>query len=341
MKPENNRSRYHYKIAGVKPRSILIKNAPYLISANERDEVDVTADASVYIENGEILAVYARGKKHDDVKETPDLIYDAGARGGVVLTPGFVNAHAHPTMYLMRSAMLLDYGQHLDETIAKMPLWQKHIKGTALITSILGDITEQQKSGITTTLNHNAIHKEVDEAADLCHQRIINCISAVSNTQPDITPKTALQYITSSKRALSEGGIAIHYLYKIKEEHLKQIAQIQKKYHVLVTIHFAESEGVVQKTIEKFGVREVELLRRYGLLNPLTLLSHVLHVTNEEIQELIDNEVGIVHLPTSNTIHKSGVFKYPTFARMGGSPRLALGTDSVVSKRRLDILSEV
>jgi len=84
MKPENNRSRYHYKIASAKPRSILIKNAPYLISANERDEVDVTADASVYIENGEILAVYARGKKHGIVKETPDLIYDAGARGGVL-----------------------------------------------------------------------------------------------------------------------------------------------------------------------------------------------------------------------------------------------------------------
>ena len=340
MKPENNRSRYHYKIASAKPRSILIKNAPYLISANERDEVDVTADASVYIENGEILAVYARGKKHGIVKETPDLIYDAGARGGVVLTPGFVNSHAHPTMYLMRSAMLLDYGQHLDETIAKMPLWQKHITGSALATSILGDLTEEQRGGITTTVNHNAVFNEVDEAAELTGQRIINCVSAVSNTNPKSSLDTALAYFRAEKRRLSKGGIALHYLFKVDEELLRRIKSSQAEDGILLTIHFAESQGVAEHCVRKFGVRETKLLEKYGLLNELTLLSHVLHVTNKEIEVLVNARVGIVHLPTSNSIHKSGVFDYPTFAAFGGAPYIALGTDSVVSKSRLDLLTE-
>ena len=291
------------------------------------------------IEGAFIKGIFDAEKDDISYKDV-DLIYDASIRGGIVLTPGFVNAHAHPTMYLMRSAMLLDYGQYLDETIAKMPFLQKHIINKALIISILGDLTEQQKSGITTTLNHNAIYKEVDEVADLCHQRIVNCVSAVSNSQPEMTLEKAVEYITSDKRSLSSPGIALHYLFKVEEDSLKKIKKIQDEHNVLLTIHFAESAGVVQRTIEKFGVRETVVLKKYSLLNSLTLLSHVLHVTEEEIAELVKGKVGIVHLPTSNAIHKSGVFNYPAFARLGGADYIALGTDSVVSKNRLDLLSE-
>ncbi|MBI4359919.1 MAG: hypothetical protein HY564_02410, partial [Candidatus Jacksonbacteria bacterium] len=111
MQTTLGRSRYIYNAESKEPHSILIKNAPYLISANDIDEVEVIQGASVYIKGGEIIAVY---KTKPEISESEvDLVYDASSRGGIVITPGFINAHAHPTMYLMRSAMLLDYGQHL------------------------------------------------------------------------------------------------------------------------------------------------------------------------------------------------------------------------------------
>ncbi len=338
MQTTLGRSRYIYNSESKEPHSILIKNAPYLISANDIDEVEVIRGASVYIKGGEIIAVY---KTKPEISESDvDLVYDASSRGGIVITPGFINAHAHPTMYLMRSAMLLDYGQHLDETIAKMPLWQKHIKEQALISSILGDLTEEQRGGVTLTLNHNAIFNEVDEAAELCGQRIVNCVSAISNTDPKSTLSTALSYFHREKRRLSKSGIALHYLYKVDEDLLSEIKRAQEEEGILLTIHFAESDGVAEHCVRKFGMRETKLLEKYGLLNDRTLLSHVLHVTNKEIEILVDAKTGIVHLPTSNSIHKSGAFDYPTFAAFGGIARIALGTDSVVSKSRLDLLTE-
>ena len=121
---------------------------------------------------------------------------------------------------------------------------------------------------------------------------------------------------------------------------MADIRQLQEKHQVLLTLHFAESQGRAKQCVQKFGLRETQLLQKYGLLNPLTLLSHVVHVTPEEIGALVQTKVGLVHLPTSNSIHKSGVFDYPAFAQNGGAERIALGTDSVVSKSRLDLLTE-
>jgi len=339
-KRRKNRSRYALLGPNSKnPKRILIKGSPFIITVNKKDEVEILQNYSVYIEDSIIKALYKHGQEEVSVKDL-DLIYDAGARGGIVLTPGFINAHAHPTMYLMRSAMLLDYGQNLDQTIAKMPLWQKHIIGNELLISTLGDLTEQQKSGITTTLNHNAVFGEVDQVAELCGQRVINCVSAVSNSRPEMNLNIVKDYILSPKRKLSTPGIALHYLSKVNEGLLDKIYKLQQSKQVLLTIHFAESVSISEKCVKKFGIRETELLERHGLLNPLTLLSHVLHVTDHEIMKLTQAKVGIVHLPTSNSIHKSGIFDYPKFAAYEGQDNIALGTDSVVSKNRLDLLTE-
>lgn len=334
-----NRSRYILLKSTQRPRKVLIKGSPFIITVDDKNEVQVLRKQSIYIEDSEIKAIYPEGLEAVKIPEL-DLIYDAGARGGIVITPGLINAHAHPTMYLMRSAMLLDYAKNLDGTIAKMPIWQKHIQGRALLISILGDLTEQQKAGITTTLNHNAVFAEVDEAAEACGQRIVNCVSAISNSQPDVTLERAAKYITAPKRELSVPGIAFHYLYKVNKALLSAVKKLQDQHQILLTLHFAESMGVEQHCVSKFGMRETKMLEKYGLLNPLTLLSHVLHVNNPEIETLVKNKVGIVHLPTSNSIHKSGVFNYPKFAELKGGDRVALGTDSVVSKSRLDLLTE-
>ena len=333
------RSRYVLLSSTAKPKRILIKGSPFVITVNQNNEVEILPNQSIYIEDSEIKTLYPQGQEEVNINQL-DLIYNAGARGGIVITPGFINTHDHVPMYLMRSAMLLDYAQNLDETVAKMPLWQKYIDGHSAVVSSLGGLTEQQRFGITTTLNHNAIFHEVDEAAQACGQRLINCVSAVSNSRPDITLDTAKEYIAAPKRELSVAGIAIHYLYKVEKELLAQIKKLQEEHQVLITMHFAESQGIMEACVKRFGLRETKLLEKYGLLNHLTLLSHVLQVTDQEIETLVKNKVGIVHLPTSNAIHKSGVFDYPKFVSCGGADQVALGTDSVVSKSRLDLLTE-
>ena len=105
-------------------------------------------------------------------------------------------------------------------------------------------------------------------------------------------------------------------------------------------MHLAESLNVAENTLRKHGMSEVEVLKKFKLLNSHTIASHAIYIKPKEIVELAENQVGIVHLPTSNALHKSGVFPFWQFNNTNGYRNISLGTDSVVSKNKLDLLTE-
>jgi len=325
-----------YQINNVNYKKTLIYNAPYLFTCDKNDKLKILENHSIAINNGIIKSV-APAKK--TIPKGFDIVYDASKRGGIVVTPGLINTHAHIHMYLLRSAMMLDEGESIDETIAAMARWQKFDTDEDHTIACIGDITEQQKHGITTTLTHGPNFSAVEEATRATNHVCVNAVSAISNSRPDNTPEAAEKYL-KQKNTFSIPAISLHYLYKAPDEVLKKIKKLQKKYKALLTFHMAESEYVSGKTVEAHGRRETGVLKKYGLLNSQSLASHVLHVTDKEIAELAKSKVGIAHLPTSNLIHKSGTFKFWDFEAAGAFPRLSLGTDSVVSKNRLDILTE-
>ena len=112
------------------------------------------------------------------------------------------------------------------------------------------------------------------------------------------------------------------------------------EFDTLFTFHMAESEMVAAACVQTFGERETDVLEKFGLLNERSIASHVIYVNDTEIQRLVAASVGIAHLPTSNVIHKSGIFPFWKFYDSGGLPHLTLGTDGVVSKSRLDLITE-
>ncbi|MFW6383692.1 MAG: amidohydrolase family protein, partial [Nanoarchaeota archaeon] len=71
-----------------------------------------------------------------------------------------------------------------------------------------------------------------------------------------------------------------------------------------------------------------------------TIASHAIFLNDDEIKTLIKSNVGVSHLPTSNVIHKSGVFPFWKFYDNDGFRKISLGTDGVVSKSRVDVCSE-
>ena len=317
-------------------KRVLIHNTPFLFTGGADGHLQILKNHSLIISNGLIASVLPA----TEIKlEGFDLIYDAGKRGGVIITPGLINTHAHSHMYLMRSAMMLDEGEGVDETIAAMGRWARYETDDSYALAAAGDLTEQQKSGITTTLAHGPSFEALETAAKLTNQNVINAVSAISNSRPTNTPEAAEKYL-SQNNWQSVPAISIHYLYKASLETLKKIRSLSERYNTLVTFHMAESPRVAQDAKKIHGSSEVELLAATGLLNEHSLAAHVIYVNDEEIAKLVEYHVGIAHLPTSNVIHKSGTFPFWKFEDAGGFPYLSLGTDSVVSKSRLDILSE-
>lgn len=333
-----NRSRYTMLGQPKKLKRILIHGAAFVITVDGTGKLKVLANRSIYIVDGKIKEVFPMNKKSISINKI-DLIYDASKRSGIVITPGFINAHAHPPMYLLRSSMTLDKGNIVDQ-VKKMATLEQKMNEHDFFLGAVGDFTEEQKYGITTTLSHYAKFEPIDDAARITKQRVINAISVASNSHPKNTPAMAQKILNNRKKYYSTPALAMHYLHRATPDKIKQIKVMLKKHKVLLTMHSAETEEWVDLCIKKFGKRPIEVLVDMGLAGPNLILSHSVHVTDKEIKLIKKYKIGIVHLPTSNKIHRSGEFKYPLFVKYKADKQIALGTDSVISKNSLDLLSE-
>lgn len=333
-----NRSRYTSLNTTSEPRRILIHGATFVITVDQNNRLKIMPNQSIYIVDGKIKEVFPVNKKSIPINKI-DLLYDASKRSGIVVTPGFINCHAHPPMYLLRSSMTLDKGNIVDQVI-KMAVLENKMNNQDFYLGALGDFTEEQKYGITTTLSHYGVFEPIDQAASATKQNVINALSVASNSHPKNTPAMIEKILKNRDKYYSTPAIAMHYPHRATPDKVKKIKALMKKYKVLITMHSAETEEWVQECVKKFGKRPVEVLVDLGLAGPNLILSHAVHVTDEEIKLIKKYKIGIVHLPTSNKIHRSGEFKYSLFVKYKANKQIALGTDSVISKNALDLLSE-
>lgn len=333
-----NRSRYTVLGSPKKASRVLIHGASFVITTDESDKLKMLKNQSIYIVDGVIKKVFPVNKKAIPINKI-DLVYDASKRSGIVITPGFINAHTHPPMYLLRSSMTLDKGNIVDQVV-KMAKLEQQMNNDDFLIGAVGDFTEEQKFGITTTLSHYAKFEPIDEAARMTKQNVINCVSVASNSHPENTVAMAEKILKNRKKYYSTPGIAMHYLHRATPAKVKKIKELIKKHKILFTMHSAETEEWVDLCIKKFGKRPIEVLVDMGLAGPNTILSHSVHVDDNEIKLIKKHKIGIVHLPTSNKIHRSGEFKYAEFVKYKADKQICLGTDSVISKNSLDLLSE-
>jgi 5-methylthioadenosine/S-adenosylhomocysteine deaminase len=350
--PKKRDEHNRYSVAKQDYKKILVFGSPYVFSCDESNKLRCHEKASIWIEGGKIRKVLEKGKVMkkpakdgctffvDGKEEAFDLVYDAGKRGGTIVTPGLINAHTHSPMYLMRSAMMLDETETVDETISAMPKWERAMTEEDALISAVGDITEQQKYGVTTSLSHYGSFQPIEDATKLTRHHSINALSVISNSHPEKTPELIEEFLSRKKSLRSKVAVALHYLHKAKEKQLQKIGKLVSENDLLFTCHMAESREVAEKNKKRFGMEEVSTMERFGLLREKSIASHAIYLSDKEIEKACNAKLGIVHLPTSNTIHKSGVFPFWKFHDAGGFDKIALGTDSVVSKSRLDILTE-
>lgn len=333
-----NRSRYTTLRNVENPRRILIHGSPYILTEKDDGEVGALLDQSVIIEDGVITRVFPKEEARKLNFDEFDVIYDAEQRGGIVLTPGFVNAHAHPPMYMLRGT-LIDQEADLAKSLAGMAAIEGAMTDEEFYLGAVGDFTEEQRAGITTALSHYGVFHPIERAAKDVHLRVINAISAVSNSHPENTPEMVADIVRQGDY-FTEPAIAIHYPHKASAAVFAKLKKLMDTHGVKFTMHTSETERSVEECVRTHGKRPILALRDFGVLGPQLILSHAVHLDEEEIKLVRDTKTAVVHLPTSNLLHRSGYFKYPLFEKLGAEKQIALGTDSVVSKNRLDMLTE-
>lgn len=102
---------------------------------------------------------------------------------------------------------------------------------------------------------------------------------------------------------------------------------------------FLESRGFRFKNWDFFGLSPVALAQKLNLLDPQTLLVHLIYVSQEEVELLARSGVRVCVCPRSNwRLHKA-LPPLGEFLKAGLKP--ALGTDSLASVDTLSIFEEM
>jgi 5-methylthioadenosine/S-adenosylhomocysteine deaminase len=99
-----------------------------------------------------------------------------------------------------------------------------------------------------------------------------------------------------------------------------------------------ESSLEVRESLERYGCRPLERLRRLGLVTPQLVAVHFVEATSEDIAIVAESGASVVHCPESNLKLGNGVCPLPKLRERGVT--VALGTDGAASNNDLDVLSE-
>ncbi|MBM3346679.1 MAG: amidohydrolase family protein, partial [Betaproteobacteria bacterium] len=106
-----------------------------------------------------------------------------------------------------------------------------------------------------------------------------------------------------------------------------------------IHVHVHETEGEIQDSQAKHGVRPLQRLHRLGVLGPNLIAVHSVHLTADEIAQYAALGISMAHCPSSNLKLASGFA--PTAALAKAGVNIGLGTDGAASNNRLDLFSEM
>ena len=261
-----------------------------------------------------------------------------------VLTAGFVNAHTHAAMTLMRGIAddlpLIDWLQNHIWVLEAKWMSEEFVRdGTDLA------IAEMLRGG-TTCFNDMYFFPEITARQVIKHS-IRASLGLIVIDFPSIWAKNSDEYIEKGVALYHELHVhelistpfAPHAPYTVSNEPLERINALAKDLDLPVHIHLHETAYEVESALEQHGQRPLQRLHDLGLVNDSLIAVHATQLTDEDIQLLADAGASVVHCPESNLKLASGFC--PVAKCLAAGVNVALGTDGAASNNDLDMLGEM
>ncbi|TDK24943.1 TRZ/ATZ family hydrolase [Luteimonas aestuarii] len=298
----------------------------------------VLEDHAVAVRDGAIVAVLpiAEARARFDAKDTV-------SRPDAALVPGFVNAHTHNPMTLLRGVA--------DDLPLKVWL-QQHIwpvEGAVIGPEFVADgvtlaIAEMLRGG-TTCVNENYFFPDVQAATYRRHGfrariglPVIDFPTAWAKSDDEYFDKAGEVHDQWRGDALIDTAFAPHAPYTVNDANFERIRVLADQLDVPVHLHLHETAQEVQQSIEQHGQRPMARLDRLGLVNDRLIAVHMTQLTDAEIHLCAERGVSVVHCPESNLKLASGFCPACALERAGVT--LAIGTDGCASNNDLDMVGE-
>jgi 5-methylthioadenosine/S-adenosylhomocysteine deaminase len=298
----------------------------------------VLEDHAVAVSADRIVAVLpiAEARARFDAKDTV-------SRPDGALVPGFVNAHAHNPMTLLRGVA--------DDLPLKVWL-QQHIwpiEAAAIGPDFVADgvtlaIAEMLRGG-TTCANENYFFPDVQAAT---YKRfgfrarvglpVIDFPTAWAKSDDEYFERAGDVHDQWRGDALVDTAFAPHAPYTVNDANFERIRMLADQLDIPVHLHLHETAQEVEQSIEKHGQRPIARIDRLGLFNDRLIAVHMTQLTEAEIHLCAERGVSVVHCPESNLKLASGFC--PVCALQRAGTNLAIGTDGCASNNDLDMFGE-
>ena len=257
---------------------------------------------------------------------------------GRLVLPGFVNAHTHTNMTVLRGyaddiplgawlPIFEDMGDWLPaveyEWSAALGCAELLLGGVTCIADRYGPLEPtawpMQKSGIravvTSTLS--------DAAGDAGRRAALDLLSTLG-TDPE-------------QRV--HGSLGPHATDTCSDDLLKWVAAEADRSGANIHMHVAQALEEV-RTAQQRGYRDpADMLRQLGVLRPQLLAAHATRLTTSGIKDLAEFDVAVAHCPTSNARLEGAVASIGEMLSMG--IRVGLGTDSAAANNTMDMMQEM
>ena len=310
--------------------NILIKNID-LVPMDGKEEV--IKNTNIYIEEDQIVHI---GELKEDIKV--DRTIDGKNK---LAMPGLINAHTHIGMSLLRNfADDLPLHEWLTQKI-----WPTEANLTAedVYWGSLLSMIEMIQSGTTTFCDMYFFMDEVGKGLEETGMRGVLTRGLIEEEGKNLGKLLNTKNLYKNWNGKGNGRIKVmvapHAPYTCSPEFLGKIMDLAKELDTGVHIHLSETEKEIEDSLKQWGKSPIKHVYDLGLFNFPTVAAHCVHVDDDDINILKENNVSPVNNPSSNLKLASGFAPIDKMLKAGIN--VALGTDGSSSNNNLNMFEEI
>ncbi|WP_186564161.1 8-oxoguanine deaminase [Lawsonibacter celer] len=331
--------------------TLLIKNARYIISCDDRDTL--YERCNLFIRDNAIEYIGPADRQADQVIDASRM----------AVYPGLINTHHHLYQIFSRNLPEVQRMELFPWLVTLYEVWKGLDEEVISLSSQVG-MGELLKNGCTTCFDHHYVFPAHAgdllaaqfRAAETLGMRFHASRGSMDLSQkdgglpPDSVVQTIDEIMEDSQRlvrvwhdpdrfSMRQVALAPCSPFSVSGELLRESAKLARALGVRLHTHVAETKDEEQFTLEKFGLRPLAYLDRLGWTGPDVWYAHGIHFNDEELRRLAVTGTGVAHCPISNMKLSSGVCRLPELLELGVPVGLAV--DGSASNDGSNLLEEL
>lgn len=331
--------------------TLLIKNARYIVSCDDRDTLHECCN--LLIRDNAIEYIGPESRQADQVIDASSM----------VVYPGLINTHHHLYQIFSRNLPEVQKMELFPWLTTLYEIW-KGLDEESVTYSTLTGLGEMLKTGTTTCFDHHYVFPQ--DAGDLIAAQFraaaqVGMRFVASRGSMDLSKKDGGlppdSVVQSIDEILSDSQRLVHVWhdpspfsmrqvvlapcspFSVTGDLMRESAKLARNLGVRLHTHVAETKDEEHFTLAQFGMRPVAYMQSLGWTGTDVWYAHGIHFNDDELRILAETGTGVAHCPASNMKLSSGVCRVPDMLRMGVPVGLAV--DGSASNDGSSLLEEM